>query len=329
LIGSTEWVEGHLSDLQSKAVAYINTDVGVAGGDFNGSATPSLKDLVREVTRDVADPRAGRSVYEVWKERVARNGSKPSGMARSEPRAGQGPDVPMSALGAGSDFCPFLDHAGIPSIDVGFSGPYGVYHALYDDFYWMKHFGDPSFAYHASLARVLGTIALRLGEADVLPFDYEAYAVEIGNMAGDIEKRSQEAGAAQASLQAVVDAAAALKEAASRAGVALKSIPGSRLDAARANDLNRALVSVEQAFLAPDGLAGRPWYKHTLYAPGSYTGYAAVEMPGVSEALDRKDAETVRREAASVVEGLRRATARLDEVARLAKSAAQAAQTVQ
>jgi N-acetylated-alpha-linked acidic dipeptidase len=234
----------------------------------------------------------------------------------------------MSALGAGSDFCPFLDHAGIPSIDVGFGGPYGVYHALYDDFYWMKHFGDPSFAYHASLARVLGTIALRLGEADVVPFDYEAYAVEIGNMAGDIEKRSQEAGAAQASLQAVVDAAAALKEAASRAGAALKSIPGAPLDAARAKDLNRALVSIEQALLAPDGLTGRPWYKHTLYAPGSYTGYAAVEMPGVSEALDRKDAETVRREAASVVEALHRAAARLDEVARLAKSPARGAQAM-
>ena len=318
LLGSTEWVEANRAELQSKALVYMNTDVGVAGPNFGASATPSLKQFVRDAVRDVQDPRAGRSIYDVWRERLAQTKDNASGTARREPPPDPSGEVPLGALGAGSDFCPFFDHAGIPSMDMGFGGDYGVYHALYDDFYWMKHFGDPTFAYHATAARVLATMALRFDEADILPFDYAAYASEIARAANDLAVRAGAQTNGETKLKSVTDAAGELSAAASRASQALQGISSSTVDPAKAMKINRALSSVEQAFLAPEGLSGRPWYKHTIYAPGSYAGYAAEVMPGVSEALDRSDAGTLRREEESVAAALRRAAARLDDIARIA-----------
>jgi N-acetylated-alpha-linked acidic dipeptidase len=319
LVGSTEWVEANRAELQAKAVAYINTDVGVIGPNFNASATPSLKELVRDATREVQDPRSSRSVYDLWRERAAHSKDEPSGTARSEAKTETSGETPLSALGAGSDFCPFLDHAGIPSMDVGFGGDYGVYHALYDDFYWMKHFGDPTFEYHAALARIIGTIALRLDEADVLPYDYSAYASEIARAASELAGRASQPGADAASAKAVTDASEELTASASRAARALQSLGASPLAAAKQAPLNRALASFEQSLLSPEGLTGRPWYKHTIYAPGSYAGYAAEIMPGPNEALDRKDSVVFRHEAEALASALRRAAASLDNVARLAQ----------
>jgi len=228
-------------------------------------------------------------------------------------------EAPLGALGAGSDFSPFLDYAGIPSIDVGFGGDYGVYHSLYDDFYWMKHFGDPTFAYHAALARILGMLALRLDEADILPFDYSAYASEISRIQGDLAARAAQEGTQPGSLKPVAQASAQLSASALRASLSLRSVRAASLDPVRAKELNRALVSVEQELLAQEGLTGRPWFKHTMYAPGSYAGYAAETMPGVSESLDRKDAATLRVEADALAAALRRAATRLDEVSQLAR----------
>src|ERR1700691_2183444 len=163
LIGSTEFVEAHLAELQEKAVAYINTDVGVAGPNFSGSGTPSLKELIRDAARDVPDPTGARSVYDVWLEHSNNSEGQFSGAARLTPQAEPTTEGPLGDLGAGSDFCAVCDHAGIPSLDMGFIGDYGVYHSIYDDFYWMKPFGDPTFAYHATLAKLLGTVTLRLG----------------------------------------------------------------------------------------------------------------------------------------------------------------------
>ncbi|HXZ13305.1 MAG TPA: M28 family metallopeptidase [Candidatus Sulfotelmatobacter sp.] len=320
LIGSTEWVEANRAELQAKAVAYINTDVGVNGPNFNAGATPSLKELVREAAREVQDPRGGRSVYDAWRERASRAKEEPSGTARADARVETSGEVALAALGAGSDFCPFLDHAGIASLDMGFGGDYGVYHSMYDDFNWMKKFGDPTFEYHAALARVIGTIALRLDEADVLPFDYAAYAAEIAAAAQSLAERAAQKGGEAASLEPVTKAAAQLSAAAWRARDALAA-RGS-LDALapeKQKRINRALASVEQALLAPEGLAGRPWFKHTIYAPGSYAGYAAVVMPGVAEALDRRDSATLARESAALAAALSRAAARVDEIAQMAR----------
>src|ERR1700730_9880362 len=205
LLGSTEWVEGNCAEVQAKAVAYINTDVGVIGPNFNAAATPSLKELIRDATREVKDPQdaSSRSVYDGWRERASHPKDNASGTARPEPKSETSGEVSLSALGAGSDFCPFLDHAGIPSVDLGFGGDYGVYHALYDDFYWMKHFGDPTFAYHAALARILGTIALRLDEADVLPYDFPAYASEISRAATELAGHATQPGGDPVEAKAV------------------------------------------------------------------------------------------------------------------------------
>ena len=321
LIGSTEWVEANRAELQSKAVAYINTDVGVNGPNFAASATPSLKELIRDATREVQDPRstANRSVYDVWRERAAHPKDEASGTARPVPKSESSGEVSLSALGAGSDFCPFLDHAGIPSMDVGFGGDYGVYHALYDDFYWMKHFGDPTFAYHAALARIIGTIALRLDEADVLPYDFNAYASEIARAAADLASRAGQPGGDTAAAREVSEASAQLTAAAARAVQALQSLSGSPLTPAKETDLNRSLAAVEQSLLSPEGLAGRPWYRHTIYAPGIHAGYAAEIFPGPTEALERKDRAAFRHEADSLSAALRRAADRLDDIARLAQ----------
>jgi N-acetylated-alpha-linked acidic dipeptidase len=321
LIGSTEWVEANRAELQSKAVAYINTDVGVNGPNFAASATPSLKELIRDATHEVQDPRstANRSVYDVWRERAAHPKDEASGTARPVPKSESSGEVSLSALGAGSDFCPFLDHAGIPSMDVGFGGDYGVYHALYDDFYWMKHFGDPTFAYHAALARIIGTIALRLDEADVLPYDFNAYASEIARAAADLASRAGQPGGDTAAAREVSEASAQLTAAAARAVQALQSLSGSPLTPAKETDLNRSLAAVEQSLLSPEGLAGRPWYRHTIYAPGIHAGYAAEIFPGPTEALERKDRAAFRHEADSLSAALRRAADRLDDIARLAQ----------
>jgi N-acetylated-alpha-linked acidic dipeptidase len=321
LIGSTEWVEANQAELQEKAVAYINTDVGVTGVNFGASATPSLSELVRDVTRDIADPNSGRPIYDRWREHLThpRTDQEPSPSAGGADAPGA---VPLGVLGAGSDFCPFFDHAGIPSIDVSFAGDYGVYHSIYDDFYWMKHFGDPSFAYHVALARILGTIALRLDEADILPFDYIEYATEITRASDDLFARATLAGVKPEGSRVVSDASDLFASSATRAAQALRSIPPGTLAPDSEDKINRALVSVEQALLAPQGLAGRPWYKHTIFAPGSYSGYAAEIMPGVSESLDRGDAAQLRQESESLAAALRRASGHLDEVTRLASSSA-------
>jgi N-acetylated-alpha-linked acidic dipeptidase len=324
LLGSTEWVEANRAELQAKAVAYVNTDVGVTGDEFSASATPSLKQLLRDVTRDVDDPDTGLSVYRVWSERAA-SPKDPASAPRSLTTVGILGEPPIGELGAGSDFCPFFDYAGIPSMDVGFQGDYGVYHSLYDDLYWMQHFGDPKFTYHTTLAKVLGTLALRLAEADILPYDFQTYASEIDRNTSDLIARAGHDPNDLTSLTPVSNASVQLNDSAIRASEALREISGVTLDPARADEINRALASVEQALLAPQGLVGRPWFKHTIYAPGSYAGYVAEDMPGVSEALDRDDEVTLLRESESLAAALRRAAARLDMVARLAQSAAAAA----
>ena len=324
LLGSTEWVEANRAELQAKAVAYINTDVGVTGPNFAASATPQLKELIRDATRDVLDPETKRSVYEAWRESSARAHDEKSGTARQTAKPETSGEVPLSAPGAGSDFCPFLDFAGIPAADMGFTGEYGVYHSVYDDFYWMKHFGDPAFIYHAALARILGTIALRLDEADVLPYDYPAYASQIARAENALVSRIGQIGEDAAALKPVTQAVAELTGSAGRATQALEGLSITALDPAVAKHINRALVSVDQVLLAPQGLTGRPWYKHTIFAPGSYAGYEAELLPGVSEAIDRNDPAALQHEADSLTAALHRAAARLAQPLPSARAAAAA-----
>jgi N-acetylated-alpha-linked acidic dipeptidase len=321
LIGSTEWVEANGAELQAHAVAYLNTDVGVTGPNFGAGATPSLKNLIRDATREVEDPRTGGTVYAAWREHGMAEKNDLPGTARQSAVADSSGEAPVDAIGSGSDYSAFFDHAGIPSVDIGFNGPYGVYHSAYDDFYWMKHFGDPKFAYHATLAKILGTMALRLDEADVLPFDYRAYALELEHLTTDRIRRATRDEDEQ-SLEPALDGIARLSISANNAAHALDAISAEPLDPAKGAPINHALASVEQAFLVPEGLVGRPWFKHPLYAPGTYTGYAAVALPGVTEALDRGDSATLKREADALAASYARAAAKLDEVTKLAEAAA-------
>ncbi len=320
LIGSTEWVEANRDELQAKAVAYINTDVGVTGPNFGAAATPSLKNFLRDATRQVQDPRTGHTVYDAWREHGLNAKSDIPGTARQQAVMDMSGDAPIDALGSGSDYSAFFDHAGIPSVDIGFNGPYGVYHSAYDDFYWMQHFGDPKFAYHVTLARILGIVALRLDEADTLPFDYRAYANELEHLTTDRILRATREEDQQA-LEPALDGVAHLSIAAKNASDALEAISNAPLDPAKAAQINHALAAVEQSFLNPDGLVGRPWFQHPLYAPGTNTGYAAVALPGVTEALDRNDSATLHREAIALTAAYARAAAKLDEITKLAQSA--------
>ena len=182
LIGSTEWGEQHADEL-AQAAAYFNVDVAVSGPKFGASSVPSLKQFLRDVTKSVPSPQGG-TVYEVWRKATQSgndtfNPQETSGSTFRPPAAQARTDVSVGDLGSGSDYTVFLQHLGVPSTDVGSTGSYGVYHSVFDNFNWFKKFGDPNFLYEQEMARVYGLEALRMANADVLPYDYEEYGKEI------------------------------------------------------------------------------------------------------------------------------------------------------
>jgi N-acetylated-alpha-linked acidic dipeptidase len=319
LVGSTKWVQANRAELQAKALAYINTDVGVTGSNFSASAVPSLKEFIRGATRNISDPASGKTLQEAWLNR-----SGQSAQAATQGRDGSQWRMPVAALGAGSDFSPFLDYAGIPAIDVSFTGDYGVYHSRYDDFYWMQHFGDPTFAYHAALARVIGVLALRMAQADVVPFDYPAYAGEIARAEDEISSRAAAITGAHAILGRVSDASLEFSNAATRVQEAVAGVSLDAAGPAKAAAIEHEFSTVEQSLLAPQGLSARTWYRHTVFAPGIYAGYAAEALPGISEAIEREDLAALQREADSLAAALHRASLRLNAVAQLARTSAAA-----
>ncbi|MDE3188855.1 MAG: M28 family metallopeptidase [Acidobacteriota bacterium] len=302
LIGSTEWVEQHTQTLDH-AVAYFNTDVGVSGPDFTASAVPSLKQFVREITESVPSPLGG-TVYDEWRLNRARSKEHSGSSAPPVPDE----QVQVGNLGSGSDFTPFLQHAGVPSTDVGSDGPYGVYHSTFDDYAWFTENADPHFVYLKEMARVFGLEALRMADADVLPYDYEAYAREIASYLDAAKSKAADAGLSKLDFSAAQAAAAGFAAAAARAH-AVQTAPSGNL--AR---LNEALRQTETALLSPAGLPNRPWFRHTIYAPGEYTGYAAVVIPGVNEAIDAHDAGLAAQQLTVLAQALDRAAQTLDSV---------------
>src|SRR5579862_449601 len=300
LIGSTEWVEQE-NDSLNHAVAYFNTDVGVSGPDFTAAAVPSLKEFVRDIARSVPSPVAG-TVYQQWRLNRARPNEHRASNAPPQPNE----EVHVSDLGSGSDFTPFLQHAGVPSTDVGSDGPYGVYHSAFDDYTWYTMNADPHFVYLQQMARVFALEALRMADADVLPYDYEAYAREIGTYLDSAKHKASENGFGSLDFAPAQAADARFAAAATKAHAAQAAPSG---DLAQ---LNQALRAVESDLLSPAGLPNRPWFKHTIYAPGQYTGYAAVVIPGVNEAIDAKDAATAQQQLTVLTHALDRAAQTLD-----------------
>lgn len=310
LIGSTEWCEEHATELR-KAVAYFNTDVAVSGPHFNSDSVPSLKQFVREVTMQVPSP-SGGSVYDAWK--LDQKKETDARAANRGVQVQQGDtEVRVGNLGSGSDYTPFLQHTGVPATDIGSGGDYGVYHSVFDNYAWFEKFGDPTFAYEKQQAQVFGLEILHMADADIVPYDYSLYGKEI---VGYVAKAERDATAAQIGLQF-----GDLKKAAARfeaAGVAVRVKQTSPAGDPKA--LNSALREAEQKLLSDAGLPGRSWYKHTVYAPGVFTGYAAVVIPGITEAIDgglgKPDTQTAQAQILVLTTCLNNAATALETAAR-------------
>jgi N-acetylated-alpha-linked acidic dipeptidase len=307
LMGSTEWAEQHASEL-GDSPAYFNMDVAVSGPKFGASSVPSLKQFIRDVTKAVPSAKGG-TVYEAWQKAdqpdalSTQSPSEAIGDTRRPPAASIKNDVAVGDLGSGSDYSAFQQHLGVPSTDIGSSGPYGVYHSVFDNFAWFKKFGDPDFVYEQQMARVFGLQALRMADSEVLPYDYEEYGKEIAAYVDAAKKRAEgKFGERALDFNAVTAAARHFQAAGAKILLKQKTPPR---NPAR---LNQTLRDSERALLVPEGLPHRPWYRHAIYAPGEYTGYAAVVIPGVNEALDKGDAARARQQLAVLTAALERAT---------------------
>jgi N-acetylated-alpha-linked acidic dipeptidase len=312
LIGSTEWAEQHAAELKEKAVAYLNMDAAVSGSNFGASSVPSLWRTIRAVTKEIQDPKTGKTVYEAWQER-ARTSQPENETTESTMREDR--EARIGSLGSGSDYTPFLQHLGIPCTDMGFGGDYGVYHSAYDSFHWMSSFGDPTFGYHVAAAQTWGTLALRLVEAEGLPFYYTDYANQITEffkesvvtakrrnlMSSVNEELMNEA------LTAFSQEAARIERSRNDAVDALGS-GGNANAVARLKRLNDALIGAERALVDERGLRGRSWYKHQIYAPGFYTGYAAQPLTDFRQGLEDRNGPNAKEALDRIIASINRAT---------------------
>lgn len=293
MVGSTEWVEDHYEWLAKEAVAYINVDVGVSGPHFEAKASPSLNRLLYNATRSIIDPRTGLTVYDAWSDYTNRTGT-PS----EKPTVGQ--------LGSGSDFVVFLTYAGVASMDFGFHGDYGVYHSNYDSFHWMEKFGDPTFEYHATLVKIWGLITLHLADDIVLPIYPGDYAAQIQTYIAELENSSSSTfNISDESLGTLRKASHKLVKTTRRferrrehlVQRLIEFAPNEELPSVltkRIETTNKCLTSFERGFIDLNGITGREWFKHVIYAPGLWTGYASRVFPAIVEAFDANDPELLK-----------------------------------
>src|SRR5581483_7520605 len=352
LLGSTEWVEAHADDLLHHAVAYFNSDTN-GRGYFRSEGSHALERLINAVARDITDPETDVSV---WQRRLSlniANTKKAEDLAEIRKRA----DWRIGALGDGSDYTAFIHHLGIPSADLRYSGEShgGIYHSIYDDFYWYTHFGDPDFAYGRALSQTMGTIVMRMADADVLPFDFVQFADTVQMYVTNVTKLldSTQASTRETNRQIadgvfrqtsdplhpvlpppervvpphmefaqVRNAADALTASADKFRKAMDRLQANHmtLDRETVARINAILMQAGPALTDPAGLPGRPWFRNQIYAPGAYTGYESKPLPGVQEAMDRRnwtEAESqIPREAAALnreVAVIDRATAAIAE----------------
>ncbi|HYP01071.1 MAG TPA: M28 family metallopeptidase [Pyrinomonadaceae bacterium] len=319
LIGSTEWVEEYAAELREKGVAYLNMDSAVSGANFGASSVPTFWKLIRTAARDVRDPKTGKSVYQAWQDR-----SRESRPEAELTDAGAGTDAPIAearigALGSGSDYTPFLQHIGVTSLDMGFGGDYGVYHSAYDSFNWMSKFGDPGFTYHVAAAQIWGTLALRLANSHALPFDYTDYAAELRDFVNETQKTAARRKLADDfDAKALLDAVKDLGDEAARVQSRRNDLLAEIESRVRVGDtrpralmplkrINDSLIAAERALTDERGLRGRTWFRHQIYAPGLYTGYAAQPLPDLRQAIDDRNTVNAREAAVRITEAIRRA----------------------
>ena len=277
LTGSTEWGEQYADELKQKTVAYLNVDEATAGKNFQGDAVGSLAPLLVEVSHTLAAP-SGKTLYDEWKV------SREAELHVAEPVLDS--ELADTRIGSGSDHTVFLNYLGIPTIELTFAGPYGVYHSAYDDFYWMNHFGDPGYRYHALMSQLWGTTALRLANAEILPYDFESYGTNIRKFVADLDAATHvtEHLALAPLLHGVGDFHAAGHEL--NHSISL-TIASGRLNATIALRVNQDLMQIERNWCNSQGIPGRPWFKHTIY--GTRSTYAHLELPGLAEAAEAGD----------------------------------------
>jgi len=297
LIGSTEWVEEMEDSLRAHVVAYINEDGTFSGPNFNGGGSPSLKTLFRAAARAVPDPAGPGTVYDVWLR--AHNGDTTA--------------LTFGNLGGGSDFAGFYHHLGIPSGGIGFDGPDGIYHSMYDSYDWMTRFGDPGYKAHRAGAQLVAVIVGRLANSDLLPLDYAAFGAEMGALVAQLDSGIAKKGWGDSvSTQGLKDALDRFTAVARAFGAARDS---ARLDSTRIQRVNAALMQVERRLTRPEGLASRPWFRSLQFASDIDNGYATMAFPTVNEAIRYADAATASRELTALAARVDQARAALVEAA--------------
>jgi N-acetylated-alpha-linked acidic dipeptidase len=320
LTGSTEWGEQFEQELKQRAIAYLNVDSSTAGPDFAGSAVASLAPELLETTRSFTDPATGANLADAWmkSEQKQRKENKESGAVDAS-------NVVDVRIGSGSDHTVFLNHDGVPVVGLQFDGPYGVYHSMYDNFYWMNHVGDPGYRYHSLMSQLWGVLAMRLANSEVVPYDFATYATKLREFVNEIEKKK---GAKENLDLKPVLAAVDEFEAEGRAlntAVAV-NLSGDTGAPKNFDGLNADVMAIERNWLNPDGIPGRPWFKHMLYA-ARYT-YAHLELPGLTEAVEKGDWKTAREQAKVLEAATKKNAALLKESAgRLAAPAQSSAVT--
>ena len=289
LTGSTEWGEQFADELRKKAVAYINVDSSTSGPNFDGSAVGSLTPMLVEASHTLQDPATGKTLYEAWKQWDIRK--KQSAKDSTEVTDFNMADT---RIGSGSDHTVFLNFVGMPMIALQFDGDYGVYHSMYDDFYWMNKIGDPGYRYHTLMSQLWGVLALRLGNADLLPFDYANYAANVRQFVVEMAKGKD---LSQLDLKPIMDGINDFESSGKNLDDSINAaLASGKIDPTIATKINQGLMQAERNWLNPDGIPGRPWFKHILY--GARFTYAHLELPGLTEAVEKGDWTTARQQAA-------------------------------
>jgi N-acetylated-alpha-linked acidic dipeptidase len=316
LLGSTEWVEDHAAELQKKAVVYINSD-GNGRGFLGAEGSHALETLVTEISKDVTDPQTKVSIFERSKANrvVSASGAKDKKEAMAKTT------LTLGAMGSGSDYSSFIQHLGIPSLDLGYGGENegGEYHSIYDSYDDYKRFKDPTFEYGVALSKTAGRAALRMADADLLPFDFRSLSKTVNGFVKDLMNKTEAMRETTSTENEVIrtnqyglandptdkikapspkaevpyidfsplqNALTALEKAGDHASEVWSRAIATNTDHAA---LDQSLYKAEQLLLTETGLPRRGWYKHTLYAPGFYTGYGVKTIPGVREAIEQRN----------------------------------------
>ena len=337
LLGSTEWVETHADELRKHAVVYINSDSN-GRGYFALEGSHSLEHFINDVARDVQDPETKLSAWKRAQLKEIEGAKTPEALRELRSRH----DLRLEMLGGGSDHAPFINFAGVASLGIGFGGEDGggIYHSIYDDFYWYTHFSDKDFVYGRALAQAGSTSVVRMADADLLPFQFSDFADDVKMYVHEVEKFAdkqreeiQETNQklAEGMYEATADpryswvtpkkeevpphlnfapldnAVESLERSSAEYQKALDRVSangGAALASASVKDVNEMLIQCEHKLTTPEGLPGRFWYKHELYAPGVYTGYAAKAIPAVREGLEQKKWKEAEESAARVAKVL-------------------------